>query len=263
MTQDTRPLLVFFTSERSGPARRMESLLAHLARKERRRLRIHADRRRHAARPCREVQGREHPDARARQGQARRRAARRARQRSPDRGDARAASRTGDRRWPAPPPPPPEIRSLRPPVGPRRRVIGGRRGRRMRKLVLASLLLVGAASTLVVAAIATADEGSRNISAHGGLVGYQEVPATISTTGGGTFSAKIANDGRVVRVDAVVRGARREACSRRTSTSAPPATPGISVFLCTNLGNAPPRRRRRRPAPRRRRRSAASHMPTT
>jgi thioredoxin-like negative regulator of GroEL len=33
-------LLVFFCSERSGPARRMESLLAHLARKERARLRI-------------------------------------------------------------------------------------------------------------------------------------------------------------------------------------------------------------------------------
>lgn len=39
MTDDARPLLVFFTSERSGPARRMESLLAHLARKERERLR--------------------------------------------------------------------------------------------------------------------------------------------------------------------------------------------------------------------------------
>jgi len=37
---DARPLLVFFCSERSGPARRMESLLAHLARKERARLRI-------------------------------------------------------------------------------------------------------------------------------------------------------------------------------------------------------------------------------
>ena len=37
---DDKPLLVFFTSERSGPARRMESLLAHLARKERTRLRI-------------------------------------------------------------------------------------------------------------------------------------------------------------------------------------------------------------------------------
>ena len=39
MTEDSRPLLVFFTSEKSGPARRMESLLAHLARKERQRLR--------------------------------------------------------------------------------------------------------------------------------------------------------------------------------------------------------------------------------
>ena len=40
MTNDARPLLVFFWSERSGPARRMESLLAHLARKERVRLRV-------------------------------------------------------------------------------------------------------------------------------------------------------------------------------------------------------------------------------
>ncbi len=37
---DERPLLVFFWSERSGPARRMESLLAHLERKERDRLRV-------------------------------------------------------------------------------------------------------------------------------------------------------------------------------------------------------------------------------
>lgn len=40
MSNDARPLLVFFWSERSGPARRMESLLAHLARKERTRLRV-------------------------------------------------------------------------------------------------------------------------------------------------------------------------------------------------------------------------------
>jgi thioredoxin-like negative regulator of GroEL len=33
-------LLVFFCSERSGPARRMESLLAHVARKERTRLSV-------------------------------------------------------------------------------------------------------------------------------------------------------------------------------------------------------------------------------
>jgi thioredoxin-like negative regulator of GroEL len=40
VSDDAKPLLVFFCSERSGPARRMESLLAHLARKERTRLRV-------------------------------------------------------------------------------------------------------------------------------------------------------------------------------------------------------------------------------
>jgi thioredoxin-like negative regulator of GroEL len=34
------PMLLFFTTPKSGPARRMESLLAHLARKERARLRV-------------------------------------------------------------------------------------------------------------------------------------------------------------------------------------------------------------------------------
>jgi thioredoxin-like negative regulator of GroEL len=41
---DPRPLLVFFGAAQSGPARRMESLVAHLARKERTRLRVtHVD----------------------------------------------------------------------------------------------------------------------------------------------------------------------------------------------------------------------------
>jgi len=40
MAADERPQLVFFTSRSSGPARRMESLLAHIARKERDRLRV-------------------------------------------------------------------------------------------------------------------------------------------------------------------------------------------------------------------------------
>lgn len=40
MGQDSLPLLVFFAAGHSGPARRMESLVAHLARKERSRLRV-------------------------------------------------------------------------------------------------------------------------------------------------------------------------------------------------------------------------------
>jgi thioredoxin 1 len=40
VTDEAQPMLVFFSHERSGPARRMESLLAHVARKERNRLRV-------------------------------------------------------------------------------------------------------------------------------------------------------------------------------------------------------------------------------
>ena len=40
VTSESRPLLVFFAAAHSGPARRMESLVAHLARKERARLRV-------------------------------------------------------------------------------------------------------------------------------------------------------------------------------------------------------------------------------
>jgi thioredoxin-like negative regulator of GroEL len=40
VSTDRRPLLVFFGASHSGPARRMESLVAHLARKERARLRV-------------------------------------------------------------------------------------------------------------------------------------------------------------------------------------------------------------------------------
>jgi thioredoxin-like negative regulator of GroEL len=40
LADDPRPLLVFFGASHSGPARRMESLMAHLARKERDRLRV-------------------------------------------------------------------------------------------------------------------------------------------------------------------------------------------------------------------------------
>ena len=40
MSTDSQPVLIFFRSQESGPARRMDSLIAHLARKERSRLRV-------------------------------------------------------------------------------------------------------------------------------------------------------------------------------------------------------------------------------
>src|SRR6187200_1478650 len=109
----------------------------------------------------------------------------------------------------------------------------------MRKLVVASLLLVGAASTLVVAAIATGDSGSRNISAHGGLVGYNETPLTISTTGGGTFKAKVDNDGESFSWTLSYEALEGSVLQSHIHFGAPAITGGISIFLCTNLGNGP------------------------
>jgi len=109
----------------------------------------------------------------------------------------------------------------------------------MRKLVVASLLLVGVASTLVVAAIATGDSGSRNISAHGGLVGYNETPLTISTTGGGSFHAKIANDGESFSWTLSYEALEGSVLQSHIHFGAPATTGGISIFLCSNLGNGP------------------------
>jgi CHRD domain len=110
----------------------------------------------------------------------------------------------------------------------------------MRKMLLALMLLVGVASTLVVAALATADGGSRNISARGGLVGYNETPLTISTTGGGTFKAKVANDGQSFAWTLTYQALEGTVLQSHIHFGAPAISGGISVFLCTNIGNAPP-----------------------
>ena len=64
----------------------------------------------------------------------------------------------------------------------------------MRKYLFALLVLVAAGTTLLVAAFAVAGGGSHNISAKDGLDGYQEDRRRSSTTGNGSFEAKVAND---------------------------------------------------------------------
>src|SRR4051794_31607328 len=110
----------------------------------------------------------------------------------------------------------------------------------MRKVVLALMVVIGAASTLVIASLAVAGSGSNKINARDGLIGYQEVPA-ISTTGHGTFTAKVASDG--MSFDWTLSYADLEGGS-------PPqqahihfgqlsVNGGISIFLCSNLANPP------------------------
>src|SRR5262245_33942909 len=71
------------------------------------------------------------------------------------------------------------------------------------------------------------------------LSGYQETPAAVSTTGNGKFQARISSD--ETRIDwtlsySDLEGAVQQAHIHFVATG---TTGGITVFLCTNLGNGP------------------------
>jgi CHRD domain len=71
------------------------------------------------------------------------------------------------------------------------------------------------------------------------LTGYQETPAAISTTGTGQFNARISNDESRIDWDlsyADLEGAVQQAHIHFGQVG---VSGGITVFLCTNLGNGP------------------------
>src|SRR5262245_34434227 len=101
----------------------------------------------------------------------------------------------------------------------------------MRRVALSIAVVIAvSASTLVWA------QGFKKISE--ALVGYNEVPS-VSTTGNGEFNARISNDES--RIDWELsyndlEGAVQQAHIHIGNVG---VNGGISVFLCTNLGNGP------------------------
>ena len=102
----------------------------------------------------------------------------------------------------------------------------------MRRLVM-SIAVIALVSAF---AVVLAQGGFKKISEL--LVGYNEVPA-VSTTGNGSFNARISNDES--RIDwelsySDLEGAIQQAHIHIGNVG---VNGGISVFLCTNLGNGP------------------------
>lgn len=97
-----------------------------------------------------------------------------------------------------------------------------------------------AASIAVVAVLSSATvvlaQGFKKISEF--LTGYQEVPS-VSTTGGATFNARISNDES--RIDWELSYSDLEGAIQQSHIhfGQKGVNGGISVFLCTNLGNGP------------------------
>lgn len=94
---------------------------------------------------------------------------------------------------------------------------------------IAVIALVSAASIVLA-------QGFKQISEV--LTGYEEVPA-VSTTGNGTFNATISKDGS--RIDWELSYADTESAVQQAHIhlGQKDVNGGISVFLCTNLGNGP------------------------
>jgi hypothetical protein len=97
--------------------------------------------------------------------------------------------------------------------------------------------VVAAAGVIGVIAVAVASSGSGQVREK--LTGYEETPLTLSTPGQGTFRAFISH--RTDAIDWELSYADLESAVTQAHIhfGAPAISGGISVFLCTNLGNGP------------------------
>jgi hypothetical protein len=84
---------------------------------------------------------------------------------------------------------------------------------------------------------ASADEDAERVSAN--LMGYQETPSTLSSPGTGVFRAKIAENDQ--SFDWVLTFSGLTAVAQaHIHFGARALSGGVSIFLCSNLGNGPP-----------------------
>ena len=108
----------------------------------------------------------------------------------------------------------------------------------MRRKGMFAALAVGAAA-LTVAAFALAGGSGPGFNHLGAtLSGYQEVPA-LSTTGTAEFTADIAHDGQSISWQMTYSGLESDVTQSHIHFGQPAVSGGISVFLCSNLGNGP------------------------
>ena len=103
----------------------------------------------------------------------------------------------------------------------------------MRKLVLFAGL--GGVLLLGLGSFALADGGSKH--ARGKLIGYQEVPA-VSSRGSGEFEARIVDNSRI-EYTLSYRDLEAAVLQSHIHFGQRSVNGGISVFLCSNLGNGP------------------------
>jgi hypothetical protein len=104
-----------------------------------------------------------------------------------------------------------------------------------KRLQLAGAVAVLALLAVVGAAVATG--GHRDIRET--LTGYEETPMTVSTAGSGEFKARIDRWDDEIRYRLSYKNLESAVTQAHIHFGARATTGGISVFLCSNLGNGP------------------------
>ncbi|HJP91601.1 MAG TPA: CHRD domain-containing protein [Pyrinomonadaceae bacterium] len=90
---------------------------------------------------------------------------------------------------------------------------------------------------LVSVAAIVVGQGFKRISEF--LTGYEETPSAVSTTGNGTFNARISNDESRIEWELSYSDLEGAVQQSHIHFGQKSVTGPISVFLCTNLGNGP------------------------
>ena len=100
-----------------------------------------------------------------------------------------------------------------------------------------AIVLVAVLASLAVVSYAIAGGGSGKFDES--LSGYQEDPLTLSTTGNGTFTANLSKDDTEINYRLSYAGLEGNVLQAHIHFGGAAQSGGISVFLCTNLGNGP------------------------
>lgn len=110
-----------------------------------------------------------------------------------------------------------------------------------------ALAVAALAATTLAAGAAADGSGDDQGDARGGgrdsirvdLSGFQEDPATVSTTGGGRFTAMVDERAREISYTLSYRATEGTVTQSHIHFGGAAQSGGISVFLCSNLGNGP------------------------
>jgi CHRD domain len=104
-------------------------------------------------------------------------------------------------------------------------------------------LIVGAVAVVTIGgtvAVASGDDGSvRRNTVTEKLSGYEEDPLVLSTTGTGEFRARISSSGQQISYTLSYSALEGTVAQAHIHLGGRHQSGGISVFLCSNLGNGP------------------------